>query len=495
MQLLIASILLVLTFNINAQDKSGNVWILGFTSDPGDKLVKLDFLEDTIKVESFEATHSMADPSITTISDTDGNLLLYSNGCQIFDRNNQVIEGGESIGIDFDVFGNCRIGFYGNSLGTLLAPQPCNNDIVHLIYLDQVSENHSFFSRRLLTTIIDVSDPDAPFVIEKHRVINESTYDVGAVGMTQHANGLDWWICLLQLNTNCYDCVQLSESGFSEPVTSCTGPVWGFPDQPSLGEGVGTFAFSPDGSAYVRFNHGFGLSVYEFDNNTGSMILKEQICRKDSGELLGIAGVSISPNSQYLYVSALDTLYQYDLFADSITETAQVVGILDLTVPNTTVFRYSSLAPDGKLYIAGVSSRNGLHVVHEPNRKGLDCNVEQLGFLFPENVRHFSGIPNNPWYGKLPNESLCDSLVSVQEIDLYTQVDVFPNPASSRLTISSPELGIQRVDILDVQGQTQTQHYDNSREIQYDLQGYVSGLYFFSVDTEKGQVVKKVVVE
>ena len=117
-------------------------------------------------METFPSDHSMAQPSITSISDVDGNLLLYSNGCAIYDRNRQVVEGGESIGIDFDLIGNCNSGFYGNTLGTLFAPQPCNNDIVHLVYLDQVLEGPDLFSQNLLRTTIDVSDPDNPIVIE-----------------------------------------------------------------------------------------------------------------------------------------------------------------------------------------------------------------------------------------------------------------------------------------------------------------------------------------
>ena len=97
----------------------------------------------------------------------------------------------------------------------------------------------------------------------------------------------------------------------------------------------------------------------------------------------------------------------------------------------------------------------------------------------------------NPDVGGCFLPSSTDDL-SYEQLDAIT---LFPNPTSSRLTISSPELGIQRVDILDVSGQTESVHYDNVREIQYDLQGYVPGLYFFSVHTEKGQVVKKVVVE
>ena len=57
-----------------------------------------------------------------------------------------------------------------------------------------------------------------------------------------------------------------------------------------------------------------------------------------------------------------------------------------------------------------------------------------------------------------------------------SRLDVFRNPTSSRLTISSPELSIQSIDVLDVQGQTQSLHYDDVRDIQYDLQGYVPGL-------------------
>ena len=96
-----------------------------------------------------------------------------------------------------------------------------------------------------------------------------------------------------------------------------------------------------------------------------------------------------------------------------------------------------------------------------------------------------------------PDVSGCLSPTSTDDLsyDQLEAINIFLNPTSSRLTISSPELGIQWVDILVVQGQTQSVHYDNVREIRYDLQGYVPGLYLFSVHTEKGQVVKKVVVE
>lgn len=76
-----------------------------------------------------------------------------------------------------------------------------------------------------------------------------------------------------------------------------------------------------------------------------------------------------------------------------------------------------------------------------------------------------------------------------------SSITAYPNPAQERLTISSPELTIQRIDILDTQGKTQTYFYDNILEIDINVVGYISGLYFISIYTDKGSLVKKVVVE
>jgi len=180
------------------------------------------------------------------------------------------------------------------------------------------------------------------------------------------------------MESNCYNCFLLSEDGFSEPVISCTGPLWGKPSEQSLGGGVGPGDFSPDGRTYVRFNFEYGLNIYDFDNSTGELIHKEQIFLKED-DFLGHVGASISPNSRYLYASAEFRLYQFDLYADTIENSGQIVDTLDFNLPNNHRFRISRLAPNGKIYIAGFNSPVGLHVVHKPNLEGKACQVEQLG--------------------------------------------------------------------------------------------------------------------
>ena len=123
--------------------------------------------------------------------------------------------------------------------------------------------------------------------------------------------------------------------------------------------------------------------------------------------------------------------------------------------------------------------------------------MEQLGLRFPEGVLHLSAMPNNPWYGALPDNSLCDSLlsVSINEVsDIEKDITIHPNPTQDHVTLTAPpDLLIERIELLDTQGRTHNSFYENSSEVRLDLSGYPSGLYFVSIYTEKGRVVKKIV--
>ena len=478
------------------QDKRGNTWVIGRHLSTSGELMELDFNGDSLSIDSFVSDHSMAEPSITSYSDSEGEILLYSNGCAIFNRNHQIIENGDNLATDYDLFGLCdATGYTGNTEGVMFVPDPCDDNLVHLIYLDQVIENFDWFSRKLMKTSVDVSNSDEPIVVDKNFIIYESVYEKGSLTATRHKNGKDWWICLLELKSNCYDCFQLSELGFSEPIQSCTGPFWGESSEQSLGGGVGSIAFSPDGSIYTRFNFKYGLNIYNFDNATGFLNHREQIFLEED-DFLGFVGVAISPSSQYLYASAKFRLYQFDLLVDTIEHSGQIVDTSDIELENNHVFSISKLAPDGKIYIAGFNSLAGLHVIHHPDREGLACEVEQLGLRFPEGIVHLSGLPNNPWYGEVTDTSLCDSLDAVVSIDLGSTISLFPNPTSDAVHITIPDnLKVQHIELMDTQGRVHEQTYAVGQDVTIDLYAYPAGLYFITIDTDMGRVVKKIVKE
>jgi len=99
----------------------------------------------------------------------------------------------------------------------------------------------------------------------------------------------------------------------------------------------------------------------------------------------------------------------------------------------------------------------------------------------------------NPEYDEcLTPLSSTDNLAFKQ----LSAIEAYPNPTQYHLTISAPDdLHITRTELLDPQGRTHTRFHEHSSEVRLDLSGYPAGLYFVSIHTEKGSVVKKVVVE
>ncbi|MBR9923021.1 MAG: T9SS type A sorting domain-containing protein [Bacteroidetes bacterium] len=89
----------------------------------------------------------------------------------------------------------------------------------------------------------------------------------------------------------------------------------------------------------------------------------------------------------------------------------------------------------------------------------------------------------------------CNFLASsVSEKDLKDQITLFPNPASDWLKIESENLLIQTIRLTDISGKELLRKKVNAREIEMPLPGLASGLYLLDIQTEKGQIVKKLVI-
>ena len=143
------------------------------------------------------------------------------------------------------------------------------------------------------------------------------------------------------------------------------------------------------------------------------------MCIRDRHELLlgegAPGGVAFSPNSELLYISAWDSIYQYNLGDTDILASRQMVAatdefIVQEPVPAFTKFFMMQLAPNDKIYISvpNVSSRY-LHVIDAPNELGTACNVLQHHVLLPT-FNNFS-LPNLPHFSlKAEIGSPCDTL-------------------------------------------------------------------------------------
>lgn len=69
----------------------------------------------------------------------------------------------------------------------------------------------------------------------------------GKLSACKHANGKDWWVIVLEYNTNKYHRYLLNKDGIKEIGVQAVG------DKDA--NGVGISVFSPDGTKYARHNN------------------------------------------------------------------------------------------------------------------------------------------------------------------------------------------------------------------------------------------------
>src|SRR5690606_33492745 len=139
-----------------------------------------------------------------------------------------------------------------------------------------------------------------------------------------------------------------------------------------------------------------GLNLYDMDRTTGLLsTFRKMPLAIDSTDFVG--GLAYSPSGQFLYVCNWNKLYQFDLLANDIPSSIELVGVFDgFGDPFPLLFFFMQETPDGRVFI---STRNGsryYHAIQEPNKKGLSCRFEQHTIQCP--TYNNSTIPRFPNY-------------------------------------------------------------------------------------------------
>lgn len=131
------------------------------------------------------------------------------------------------------------------------------------------------------------------------------------------------------------------------------------------------------------------------------------------------------------------------------------------------------------------------------NSQGLLTNPdmsEQKALTYIDSVLSYL-VPRVVCATGLPE---CAQAVNVEEELAAGDVSVFPNPSSDILYVSSNVSGnpITEVALMDLQGRTVFRRDQlNTFNYNFDHSNLTSGLYFVKVETKKGFVTRKVVVE
>lgn len=102
-------------------------------------------------------------------------------------------------------------------------------------------------------------------------------------------------------------------------------------------------------------------------------------------------------------------------------------------------------------------------------------------------LRFATPITFNEGYPNHPND------VSVTEILDNNLINIHPNPAKNQLTISSEQLVVENIEILDITGKTVKQLVINKEQVTINIADLQNGIYILKAKTKQGVIVKRFV--
>jgi PKD domain/Secretion system C-terminal sorting domain len=407
--------------------KFDNNWMMGYHySDypefPGIDTYQLTFDTFPPRYQHIDAAFQFKGAS-SSLCDSSGNLLLYTNNCKIANGNHEIIVDGDSIPEGFDWNEIC-LGFGGGIefLGNLLLSDPKNSRRVY-----SISKTLKFITQPVVEAyqdkvqfaIIDLDAADGRgSLLSKGNTVIEGKFTYGHLTAVKHGNGRDWWLPMADLKGNKIHMLLLDATGLREDHIESVGQPW-------EESAVFQASFSADGSRLARFNPFYGVYLYDFDRCDGTLSNPKHFADTSTMQAL-VGGCAFSPNGRYLYYSFYEYVYQLDLEAADIWASRHLVAEYDeAQIDLPTWFMHMQTGPDGRIYIFTPNTTRVMHVINRPNLPWDSCKLVQHELIFPVPYANYQNFPNFR-LGALDG-SMCDTL----GFDNHPQADFRPDPSDT----------------------------------------------------------------
>jgi PKD repeat protein len=318
----------------------------------------------------------------SSVSDENGNILFYSDGTQVWNRNGDPMPNGGGLKGHVSSFQN-----------SIIVPQPGNANIFYLFTTDAIENNGG---NGYNYSIVDMTKDNGFGDITTKNVLlsGPSSERITAITGSDYKS---YWVITNEYNSNIFraykiDCIGLNPN----PVVSTVGRVM----NESIYSNIGVMRVSGDGKLLLQTNaHGRPLTtptdefvqLFDFNNATGQITNPREIPLTNDGYYWG---GEFSPDSKMLYLvnPFSKAVHQFDLSSGNIATIISSKQILPVTDGSLAAI---AMGPDQKLYLA-TGGRSYLHVINDPNNPGTSCSlVLKQQQLSPRNAQ--LGLPNfNP---------------------------------------------------------------------------------------------------
>jgi PKD repeat protein len=306
-------------------------------------------------------------------ADSAGNLLFYTDGIYVYNRNDVLMNGAPAGGGSQSSCQNALAVRKSGGQYYLFTTSIVNYYSVNYVVVDMT----------LAGGLGSVVTTPNPIPVSPTNIKMNS----GIAG-TRHCNGIDHWLIAhtgtssTQSAGNNFHAYLVNSSGVSSsPIIS----TMGFQHR-VYGGNCGYMKFSPNGKKLCVTVPFQGTELYDFDNATGvvsNRILLDVFPPTATFTFTNPTswGAEFSPDGSKLYITygnTLPFLAQFNLCAG--TSSSDIVTSKTAITPNY-IFTLSSLgiapsiqlAPDGKIYVSEPLSTDSLAVIAVPNQVGASC--------------------------------------------------------------------------------------------------------------------------
>ena len=349
-----AAFLIILFFSITAlAQKQANIWYFGENAG-------LDFNRPNPQplldgqLQAFEGC--------ATISDADGNLLFYTNGVVVYNRNHEIMLNGNDLNGDNT-----------STHSAMIIPKPLDVNIYYIFTVDATFGDDGLQYSEVNMTLDGglggiTSNKNVPLVAPTSEKVTATASTVPT----------EYWVVTHRANSDEFVAYNITNTGINTtPVISAVGSF--IPNDFAVNS-LGQMKISPDGTKLAMASPGNvnEIQLFDFNATTGEVTNARTIMDVPNDPSIpsnsAPYGLEFSPDSNLLYSSLLGfRVYQFNLNAGS---TQDIIDSRVTVNPNPRDYGAFQLGPDEKIYIANVGGQS-IDRIENPNVIGTGCDYRE----------------------------------------------------------------------------------------------------------------------
>lgn len=357
---------LFLVFELSAQ-KEANIWYFGNRAG-------IDFNYNPPK--ALLNSKMVSKEGCSSVSDSNGNLLFYTNGVNVWNKNHDIMENGSGL------FGST------NSVQSALVVKQPGNNCYYVFTTDSINATpyKDLPNRGLFYSIVDMNKQNGIGSVSlKNKFLFRSTDE--KISAVEHIDRKSIWVAVTKNKSDSILIYKLGDTGLilSMIIRDSLNGI--------KSQSAGQMKFSSNGrylayKSIIEDTNGVSQiqwRILDFNRINGTLSNPRVI----SGFQYVQYGIEFSPNNDFFYFCGTEGVFQ-----------VEINKLYQQNRFNSVAYKYSSnkiingamqLAPNGKIYISQYGD-TFLSVIHYPDKAGANSVFVNKGFNLKNRISLW-GLP------------------------------------------------------------------------------------------------------